>query len=271
IKHWSYSSLIAFLRNPLAWHKRYVEHVYDLPSTPAAAVGRAGHKALEHYYRDRVPKEQATQMGLAYLRTVPDFELDFGKAESARARKAKRAAMEREYLQAIGFYLRRAPRHAVVGVEVSAKAAVPGVSLPVKAVSDLVVESRTNPGALDIVDHKFVDSFTAPNTDKPLFVLQALFNYYTVREEYGVPVARFILQECKKRRNRSGGSQMRRHIIRFDECADDFTLFQRLLKDATEEISRRKRWLPNPSDMFEGKNSFEIYRMGLAEGEESDA
>ena len=36
IKHWSHSSLMAFLRNPLAWYKRYVEEIYDTPTTPAA-------------------------------------------------------------------------------------------------------------------------------------------------------------------------------------------------------------------------------------------
>jgi hypothetical protein len=37
---------MAFLRNPLAWYKRYVEQVYDTPTGPAAVVGRAAHKAL---------------------------------------------------------------------------------------------------------------------------------------------------------------------------------------------------------------------------------
>lgn len=85
IKHWSHSSLVAFLRNPLAWYKRYVEEVYDTPRTPASVVGSAGHKALEHFYSG-APKDIATQLGLEYLRSVADFELDFGKAKSRRAR-----------------------------------------------------------------------------------------------------------------------------------------------------------------------------------------
>lgn len=268
ITHWSYSSLMSFLRNPLAWHKRYVEGIRDMPSGPAAVIGRAGHKALEYRYKG-AGKEEAIALGLQYLQSVPDFELEFGKAgKSERAKKKKRESMEKEYLQAIGFYLARQPRYRVVGVEVSAMADIPGVSLPVKAISDLVVESKAVPGALDIIDHKFVDSFSAPGNDKPLFILQAMFNYYTVSNEFGAPVARFILQECKKKKNRDGGSQMRRHVIRFDEVGEDFALFTRLLKDATDEISRPRAYLPNPSDMFEGKNSFEIYRMGLVDSDE---
>jgi len=34
IGHWSYSSLMAYLRTPLAWYKRYVEKVYDMHSSP---------------------------------------------------------------------------------------------------------------------------------------------------------------------------------------------------------------------------------------------
>jgi hypothetical protein len=122
IAHWSYSSLMAFLRNPLAWYKRYVEEVYDTPSSPSGIVGRAAHAALQHFYEmqlfDEEGKAKAIQAGLGYLRGVPDFEINFGKAQSRRAQKEKRLSMEREYEQAIGFYLARPPRHKVLGVEV---------------------------------------------------------------------------------------------------------------------------------------------------------
>ncbi|HET9641428.1 MAG TPA: PD-(D/E)XK nuclease family protein, partial [Candidatus Paceibacterota bacterium] len=173
IPHWSHSSLMAFLRNPLAWYKRYVENVRDVPSTPASIVGRAGHKALEHYYGG-APKEAAIAIGLDYLRNVPDFEIDFGKAKSKKAQKMKRALMEKEYLQAIGHYLERPPRHKVLGVEVSGVVTVDGLPLPLKAISDLVVESRVEKGAVDIVDHKFVASFSKMKNAKTLFVIQAL-------------------------------------------------------------------------------------------------
>jgi hypothetical protein len=262
IKHWSYSSLMAFLRNPLAWHKRYVEQIYDTPSTPSSVVGRAGHVALEHFYGG-LSKEAATELGMEYLRKVPDFEIEFGKRESARAKKQKREEMEREYLQAIYFYLLRPPRYKVLGIEYSGIAEVPGLPLPVKAVSDLVVESKGNPGCVDIVDHKFVESFSPLGADKPLFVLQAIFNYYTVSAAFRKPVKRFILQECKKRKNKDGRSQMRRYVIDYDECEEDFAVFMKLLKEATADIARPRAFLPNPSDMFEGKNSYEIYRMNL--------
>ncbi len=264
ISYWSHSSLMAFLRNPLTWYKRYVEHIYDIPTSPSAAVGRAGHAALEMFYKG-ANKEDAIAYGLRYLRGIADFELNFGAATSKKARREKRLSMEREYLQAIGFYLAKPPRHAVLGVEVRGVARIKGLRLPVKAISDLVVESRAVPGAVDVVDHKFVDSFSKQKGDKTLFVMQALFNYYVAEETFGRPVARFIVYECKKKRNANGGPQLRRYVINYADLAEEFRVFHRLLKDATDELARPRRYLPNPSDMFEGEESFALYRLGLVE------
>src|SRR3989344_8000791 len=94
ITHWSHSSLMSFLRNPLAWYKRYVEHVYDTPSGPASWIGRAGHVALQHYYSG-IDKPGSIDLGLEYLRNASDFEINFGKSgKSNRARKEKRQKME---------------------------------------------------------------------------------------------------------------------------------------------------------------------------------
>src|ERR1041385_5192883 len=89
IAHWSHSSLMAFLRNPLAWYKRYVEMVYDTPSSPAGVVGRAAHKALEHYYSG-IGSEAAVELGLEYLRNVADFEINFGKTVTSKAARKKK-------------------------------------------------------------------------------------------------------------------------------------------------------------------------------------
>ncbi len=140
-----------------------------------------------------------------------------------------------------------------------------GLPLPIKAVSDLVVASKVEEGAVDIVDHKFVAAFSKGGPTKSLFVIQAIFNYYTVRELFGKPVRRFIVYECKKTKNADGSSQIRRYIIDFKERKEDFKVFHRLINDATDEVARRRTYLPNPSDMFEGDNSFDIYRLELVD------
>jgi hypothetical protein len=248
----------------LAWYKRYVEEIYDAPTTPAAVIGSAGHLALEYFYSG-APKDIAIQKGLEYVRSIGDFEINLGKARSRRAQKEKRKHMEQEYLRAISYYLVRPPKHKVLGVEVRGVVEVEGLPLPIKAISDLVVESRVEKGAVDIVDHKFVASFSKGGAAKSLFIVQAIFNYYTVRVMFEKPVRRFIVYECKKTRNADGSSQMRRYIIDFNKHGEDFKVFHRLINDATAEIARQRVYLPNPSDMFEGDNSFDIYRLGLVD------
>jgi hypothetical protein len=260
---------MAFLRNPLAWHKRYVEQVYDTPSSPSGVVGRAAHTALQHYYGG-IAKDDAIALGLEYLRDVPDFEINFGKAKTKTAQRAKRASMEAEYLQAITFYLARPPKFRVLGVEVKATVEVSGLPLPIKAVSDLVVVSKVDPRGVDVVDHKFVSAFSPQRGDKTLFVMQAIFNYYTVKKTFNKPVRRFIIHECKISRNKDGSPQMRRHIIDFRTFRREFIVFNRLIRDATTALANMKIFLPNPSDMFEGENSFDIYRINLPV-EESDS
>ncbi len=262
IAHWSHSSLMAFLRNPLAFYKRYVELIYDTPSGPAAVVGRAAHTALQHFYGG-IGKDESVALGLEYLRNVADFEINFGKAKTKTAQRAKRESMEREYLQAVGFYLERPPKYNVLGVEVKATAQVEGLPLPIKAVSDLVVQSKVDPRGLDVVDHKFVGAFSPHKGDKSLFVFQAIFNYYTVKKNFGKPVRRFIVHECKISRNADGSPQMRRYIIDFRQFRQEFIIFNRLVRDATLALANTKVFLPNPSDMFEGENSLDIYRLNL--------
>ena len=237
-----------------------------MPTTPSAAVGKAGRVALEHFYSGAAV-DIAVRLGLEYLRSVADFEINFGMAKTVRAKKKKRCLMEEEYLRAISYYLKRPPRHRVLGVEVQGVVTVPGLPLPLKAISDLVVASRIEKGAVDIIDHKFVASFSKGGATKPLFIMQAFFNYYTVKELFGKPVRRFIVYECKKTKNSDGSPQLRRYRIDFAQHQEEFALFKRLITDATNEIARRRVYLPNPSDMFEGENSFAIYRFGLVDGE----
>lgn len=262
IKYWSHSSLMAFLRNPLAWHKRYVEEIYDTPSGPSSLVGRAAHKALEHYWGG-IGKEGAIALGLEYLRGVADFEINFGKLASRAARRKKREQMEREYLQATSFFLERPPKYKVVAVEAKATVEVEGLPLPIKAVSDLVVKSGVDSRGLDIIDYKFVDHWSPKRADKALFVIQAIFNYYTVKKTFGKPVRRFIVMECKKTRNADGSAQVRKYVIDFRSFRKEFILFNRLVRDATVQMAHMKVFLPNPSDMFEGEDSLSLYHLHL--------
>lgn len=233
-----------------------------MPSSPSSIVGRAGHLALQHFYGG-IGRDDAIALGLEYMRKISDFEINFGKASGKLAKKKKRESMEREYLQAINFYLEKPPKHHVLAVECKATVQVEALPLPIKAVSDLVAVSKVDPKGLDVIDHKFVTAFSPTRGDKTLFVMQAIFNYYTVKKTFGKPVRRFIVYECKITKNANGAPQMRRHVIDFRTFRREFIVFNHLIRDATAALGHMKVFLPNPSDIFEGENSFDIYRINL--------
>jgi hypothetical protein len=54
-------------------------------------------------------------------------------------------------------------------------------------------------------------------------------------------------------------------VIEYKDVAEYFKLFHRLVQDASAELAERRVFLPNPSDMFEGDHSFDVYRLGLAD------
>jgi hypothetical protein len=115
-----------------------------------------------------------------------------------------------------------------------------------------------------------VSAFSPYQADKSLFVLQAIFNYYTVKKSFGRPVRRFIVHECKISRNADGSPQLRRYVIDFRQFRREFILFNRLVRDATAALAQMKVFLPNPSDIFEGEDSLVVYNLNL-EPEEYDA
>ena len=112
IDQWSYSSLTLFLRNRLAFKKKYILKIYDDKYGPSAIVGQAAHKALELYFKG-MDNKTAIQAGLDQIDHTSDSEIDFGKTGS-------REKMLKDYSQAINFYFQEMPKYnEVIGIEKS--------------------------------------------------------------------------------------------------------------------------------------------------------
>ena len=73
IAHWSYSSLSLFLRNRFMFKKRYILKIYNDKTGPAAVVGKAGHAALEYYYKTGQKNiEKSIEIGLQKIENTKD-------------------------------------------------------------------------------------------------------------------------------------------------------------------------------------------------------
>jgi RecB family exonuclease len=261
IDYWSYSSMGTLLRNPLAFKKKYILQIYDDISSPSSVVGKAGHKALEAYYKEGMEVADAIALGLEYINNMSDAGIDYGKTGS-------RENILKTYDQAIRFYFEELQQpHEILGVEQKIVAEIQRVdgeklALPAKGFMDLVTRNKL--GEIEIIDHKFVRSYSDGSVENFNHFLQAMFNYHLVKAEFGEAPARIIFNECKISKNRDNTPQIQPYTIEFEGIYGDFATFYKLFDSCTEFISREDAiFLPNPNDIFDGQNTFDSFRLGV--------
>lgn len=260
IDYWSYSSLAMFLRNPLAFKKRYILKVYDDIASPTSVVGKACHKALETYFNGS-EIDESIAVGMDMIQQTSDAGINYGKTGS-------RQKMLETYNNAIGFYFAEMPKfHEILGVELGITDKIETVDgqelgLPAKGFLDLL--TRNAMGELEIIDHKFVSSYSDGSVENPNHFIQGMFLYHLVKAKYGEAPARIIFNECKTTKNRNGEPQIQPYTLEFKDIIPDAAVFYKLYDGATRLLANPDMvFLPNPSDMFDGQISFETFRLGV--------
>lgn len=257
IDHWSFSSMMLFLRNRLAFKKCYILKLYNFKSSPASVLGKACHKALEHFYKGETIDGSA-KIGLAYVESVKDDDVDWGKTGS-------REKVIKKFAECFNGYIAETNEYAeILGVEKEITSFIKigenELAIPAKSVSDLIV--RNNDGEIEIVDHKFVGQLTNGEDEVGSLIFQAMFNFYNVKSEFGEAPKRMIFNEYKTSVNKNGDAQLQPYIIEFDNHPDYFTVFENLYNATTTEISKSDcLYLPNFQDKFDyGNETFNDYK-----------
>lgn len=264
VSFWSYSSMSALLNNPFAFKKKYILKVYDDLSSSSAVVGKACHKAMEMYYKGSEVHE-AIEAGLLQIHNTPDLGIDYGKTGS-------REKIIKNYTQAVNFYFAELPvYHEILGVEASLTKEIETItgqklSLPAKSISDLITRNKLD--EIEIIDHKFVGSYTDGDADSFSHFLQSMFNYHTVKAEFGEAPVRMIFNELKISENKDKTPQLQPYVVEFNAPGkmSDFATFYRLFESCTHLVNLPGMvFLPNPKDIFDGQNSFELFRAGTTD------
>lgn len=273
IDHWSHSSLGLLLRNPLAFKKKYILKIYTSTMSPSGVVGQAAHKAVEHYLKGMAINDAIAE-GLKHLNSVSDTAIDFGKTGS-------REQMLKDYTQGVNFYFAELPPWAereVLFVEEGMTEVVTDdegneLPLPAKCYFDVVwrakkkvtIEGRTYPkGSLFIEDNKFVKSFSDPEEQDPARFRQAFFNKLVLRARMKEEPVAFLARETKLSKNKDGSDQCQYAVFDFAEIAREFPVFVQLYNDCTRFISNPDViYLPNTSDLFDGKDAWLAYSQNL--------
>jgi len=253
IEHLSYSSMRKFCNNPQMFFKNYILGIWDFKQSMVMLTGSAFHKTMEHYYKTG-DLDTAITIGSAYISTIKEEEVSWGKSTREDAQK--------RFAAAVNFYMNEQPEVGkIIGVEdvVTTDKGFNNQQLPVpvKAVTDLVTE---NNGALHLWDYKVVSSFTDQETEDPLKIIQAMFNFITQAAKQGKEPEDFTYLEIKATKNKDGSSQVKPYRIIYAEQEQYRAHFLKLYSDVIVELAREdRRWLPNFGDMLTGAESWTDY------------
>lgn len=264
---------MTLMRNPLQFKKRYILKIYDDNYSPSAVVGQACHKAVEQYLRG-VAITDAIEQGMKHIESISDVAIDYGKTGS-------REKMLKDYTKGIQSYFDERPqweKRKILGIEDRMTEVIyddtgTELPLPAKCFVDALWES-TRPevfadkeyptGSLFIEDHKFVASYSDPHDDDPARLVQSMFNYHIVKSKTGIAPAAILYRETKFSKNADGSPQSQYLVIDFDKNRHYFPIFYNLYRDFTAYLMQPNViFLPNFTDIFDGKNSYDTYRQNI--------
>lgn len=270
INHLSYSGLTQLLRNPIIFKMKYILGVYDTQSGMSAMIGKAGHKALEYYYQNKmqISPSEAIQFGLEYLVNTSDAYISYGKTQS-------REDLLSGYSQAMKFYFEEEPKYyKILHVEEKMEAEIKTIygdilPLPITGVADIVHQFSDDPNDIEIIDTKFTIAFTDHSKEDYIKIIQAEFMFHLIWAKTGIKPKRMLFREIKRSKNNDGTDQIRDWAIPFDH-EPYHIIFYNLFKDVVQFLKNDPVFLPNLSDMFDGEQAGLIYAQGLINADMSD-
>ncbi len=282
IDHFSYSSMTQLLRNPIIFKMKYILGVYDTQTGISGMVGRAAHEALKAYYGGcdecvvsadkEVARHEAIDWGLNYLEKYDDAYIDYGKTGS-------RELMLRLYTKAMQNYFAEEPEYnEILMVEEKMKGemytidgdqlALPGTGIP-----DIVHKRKD--GGIEIIDTKFVKSFTDYESEDYIKIIQSQFLYHLLRGVKDWTADRMLFREIKITDNQMDkvtgkvAPQVRDYAIPFNHEPYRI-MFYNIYNDCVKYLANNPIFLPNLSDMFDGEQAGLVYAQGLINADMTD-
>lgn len=282
IDHFSYSSLTQLLRNPIIFKMKYVLGIYDTKIGLSGMVGRAGHEALKAYYGGcdecvvsadkNIARGEAIDWGLKFLENYDDHYIDYGKTGS-------RELMLKTYMKALQHYFAEEPEYnELLMVEEKMKGemfTIDGDVLPLPATGIPDVVHKRKDGGIEIIDTKFVKTFTDYESEDYIKIIQSQFLYHLLRSVKGLTADRMLFREIKVTENQADKitgkvpPQIRDYAIPFNHEPYRI-LFYNIYNDCVKYLSNDPVFLPNLSDLFDGEQAGLVYAQGLINADMTD-
>ena len=251
IEHLSYSSLRLLCSNPWQFKKNYILSLWDYKRSPTATAGVAVHKVLELFYSG-ADLQMALQKGQEYIDSLRDEDIEWGKTGT-------REGIVKDMHNAVNFYMSEQPE--IGEVVATEKTVVTDIvyegkrfPLPIKVKTDLLTRKD---GKLVMIDYKVVTTFSDKEVEKPDYIMQAMFNYWSIKMSMKEAPHSMIYVEIKKTQNRNGDPQVQLYEIVFDQHPEYQVYFFNMYAGAIKFLSNPEvQFLPNFSDMFNAKETW---------------
>lgn len=243
IPHLSYSSLLLFLNNPVAWENKYIKGIREQPTSPAALTGVAFHKYAEMRMRGQ-SDSVAIEAALIKMKSITDVE--WGKTGS----------IEKCEDDLHKFILAWKSDYAVVGsvvdVERCFTESIKGIKIPLLGYADLVVSRETS---LHVIDWK--TTRTLEDDLKPVHIVQGFIYKFLCEKTYGKKVSTFEVVQIKPSVSKDGTPSVKVLVLNFDEHPEYEKATKRLIKESLKQMTKKNAVrLCNLRDEYEADSSW---------------
>lgn len=269
-----------FSNNPILFRIKDINHdVIDSTHSPVLMLGSAGHNALEVYYggsdevivsNEQEAIEAGLKVGLEFIEQYPDGMIQWNTSYQNKQQVMDKFSFgfnsyvsENKYRTDNVMMIEQGLTHKI---DVEWKGKQLKLPVPLKGYPDRVDTLDNN--EVEIIDYKFVSSFSSEDKIDAAKILQAVVYYFLVYAETGIMPTRTVFEEIKVTKNRDGSQQVRRYDFEYEENELFFDFFFRFYDDMIRAINGEMVWMPNIDALFDNEIALMAYINRLDEPEE---
>lgn len=281
VKHYSYSSLVAFTTNPILFKIKYVNgDRFDTATSASFVIGQAFHTAMNVYLGggdEVVPADEAEAIeaglsaGMKLLENYPDGFINFTTNIPNKQKVYDLFAFTfTEYVKTKPWSgedeLVSVEEELLETVDIEWRGERLSLPVPLKGFTDKIVRRD---GRLVIVDYKATAKFSNPDKIDGRKILQAVQYYLLVHAKYGEAPKSIVFEEVKWTKNQDGESQVKEYEFVYDGTDQFFDFYFRLYSDVTRALNGEAVWVPNVDAMFDNEVAMVAYIHRLDVNEET--
>ncbi|MFH1559036.1 MAG: DNA translocase FtsK [Patescibacteria group bacterium] len=268
LKHYSYSTFIAFSTNPILFKIQYMNgDTIDTTCNISSVIGKAFHQAMQAYYSlininsdEQEAIKQGLEEGMKYLDEYNDGFIEFSSTVPNKQKAQEILAFA--YNNYVAEH--KAGKEEIIGceklietdVEVEWRGEKLALPVKLKGYLDKIIQEEKK---LKIIDYKTVRSFSDDDKIDGAKMIQAIQYYFLVAAEYKEAPYSMIYEEVKTTKNRDGSPQVRRYEIVYSDNELFFDFYFRLYDDMTRAINGEAVFVPNIFTFFDNEVSLISY------------